>query len=289
MRRVFALLLALLPTACHRAPPPSPHYVLGQPWQVGGVWFYPRENYQADETGLAIAYPSDHDDLTADGEAFDGTALAAAHQTLQLPSIARLTNLETGRQVLVRVNDRGPPTPHRMLQVTQRTAALLGMPVDGVARVRLEVLPAESHDAVDAVPGAPRLDVTAAPRGAVQETDLPPLGSAAQPAGTSQPTPPPSPPEAASPAVRRLPERVLQTPPDPGRLYVRLGTFQNFQYASMQRAQVASIGASIVSTFEGRAQTFSVIIGPLGSVQQADAVLDQVLRAGVTEAGIVVK
>ena len=289
MRRGFALLLALLVVACHRGAPPSPHYVLGQPWQAGGVWFYPRENYQAVETGLAVVYPSDHPDLTADGEAFDQTALAAAHQTLQLPSIARLTDLETGRQVLVRINDRGPATPHRMLEVTRRTATLLGMQPGGVARVRLEVLPVESHAAVDSVPGAPKLDVAAAPREAVQESALPPPGSAVQPVSASPSTVAAAQQAAATPVALRLPERLVQMPPDPGSLYVSLGTFQNFQYASMQRAQVASLGASIVSTFEGRAQKFQVMIGPLTSVQQADAVLDQVLRAGVTEAGIVVK
>ena len=118
MRRCFLWLAVLLAAACHRGVPPNPHYVLGQPWQAGGVWFYPRENYQAVETGLAVIYPSDHPDLTADGEAFDQTALAAAHQTLQLPSIARLTDLETGRQVLVRINDRGPATPHRILRAS---------------------------------------------------------------------------------------------------------------------------------------------------------------------------
>ena len=96
--------------------------------------------------------------LTTDGEAFDQTALAAAHQTLQLPAIVRLTNLENGLQVLVRINDRGPATPHRLIEVTRRTATLLRFPGDAAVRVRLEVLPAESHAAVDAVPGAPKLE-----------------------------------------------------------------------------------------------------------------------------------
>jgi rare lipoprotein A len=261
--------------------------MLGAPWQADGAWFYPRENYQASETGLAVVYPSDHADLTADGEAFDQSALAAAHQTLQLPAIARVTDLDTGRQVVVRINDRGPPTPHRMLEVTRRTAVLLGMPMDGIARVRMEVLPEESHAAVDVVPGAPSLEIAAAPVGAVQATELPPPGGAAAP--TLAEAAPSTPAQAASAPPLRLPEIVTQTSADPGQLYVRLGEFHSYQYANMQRAQVGGLGASIVSTFEGRARTFLVIIGPLGSVQEADAVLDQVLAAGVTDAGIVVK
>jgi rare lipoprotein A len=72
-------------------------------------------------------------------------------------------------------------------------------------------------------------------------------------------------------------------------LFIRLGTFQTYEYANIQRAHVAGLGASIVSTREGRRQTHRVIIGPLASVQQADMVLDQVLRSGVTDARIVVE
>ena len=88
---------------------------------------------------------------------FDQTALAAAHPTIQLPAIARLTNLENGRQVIVRVNDRGSGDPRRLVEITRRTALLLGVPPGGVARVRLQVLPGESHAAADALPGAPSL------------------------------------------------------------------------------------------------------------------------------------
>ena len=290
LRFALAIFLPLLAASCHQAPPANPHYVLGAPYQAGDAWFYPRENYQMQETGLATVYPPGHAELTADGEAFDQTALAAAHQTLQLPAIGRLTNLDNGRQVVVRINDRGPATPHRIMEITRRTAALLGMPNDGVMRVRLEILPTESHAAVEAVPGKPKLDIATAPRGDVQQTDLPPPGSAAPivPAG---PAPVPSQPAEVTLATpdRRLPETVTQTSPDPGNLFVELGTFHNFQYAEIQRARVAGIGASIVTKPEGRGQIYRVIVGPFTSVEQADVALDQVLRTGVTDARIVVE
>ncbi len=283
------LLLALLAASCHKPPPTNPHYVLGEPYQAGGTWYYPRDSYEAQETGLATVYPSDHAELTTDGEAFDPTALAAAHQTLQLPAIARITNLENGLQILVRINDRGPATPHRLIEVTRRTVTLLRFPADAAVRVRLEVLPVESHAAVDAVPGAPKLELAVAPRGEVQRSSLPPLGSAT-PIGAG-PASVPAVPHAASAAapVERLPETLTQTAPDPGRLFIRLGTFQNYQYANIQRAKVAGLGAEVVSTREGRMQTHRVIIGPLATVQQADMVLDQVLASGVTDARIVVE
>ena len=125
--------------------------------------------------------------LTTDGELFDQTALAAAHPTIQLPAIARLTNLENGREVTVRLNDRGSGDPHRLVEVTSRTAALLDMPPGGLARVRLRVLPNESHAAAEAVPGAPSLALTAAPRGKVEVAELAPLPGVRQ--GNGRPLP----------------------------------------------------------------------------------------------------
>ena len=89
--------------------------------------------------------------------------------------------------------------------------------------------------------------------------------------------------------VAQLPELVTQGVPAPGLLFIRLGTFQNHEYANIQRARVGGLGANIVSTRKGRTQTHRVIIGPLPSVQRADLVLDQVLRSGVTDARIVVE
>jgi rare lipoprotein A len=290
MRRL-APALAVLAAGCMAHKPasaPAPHYVLGQPYQAGGVWFYPRESDQPGETGIAAVYGAGHAPLTTDGEAFDPTALAAAHPTLPLPSIVRLTNLETGRQVLVRINDRGPPTPHRVVAVTRRTAQLLGMPGDGgTARVRLEVVSAESRAAADSLPGAPRLAMNAAPRDAIAVTALPPPGevSAALAPLAVQPGPaddPPAPP-------LKLPEQVGQGAPDPGTLWVRLDTFQGHQYAVMQQATVAGLGARIANSVQGRLRTYRVMIGPLASVAQADAVLDQVIRAGIMDARIVVE
>ncbi len=284
MRLAPALLLALLGASCHRPPAGNPHYVLGAPYEADGVWYYPSERYEGQETGLGMVYGSDHAELTTDGEAFDQNVPAVAHQTLQLPAVGRVTNLENGLQVIVRINDRGPSTPHRLIEVTKRVASLLHFAGDAV-RVRLDVLPAESHAAVDAVPGAPKLELAAAPIVAVQQTELPPPANAmlySAPPATEEPRQQMAP-------VARLPESVTQAVADPGRLFIRLGTFQNYEYANIQRAHVARLGATIVNKREGRLLTHRVMIGPLQTVQQADMMLDQVLRSGVTDARIVVE
>jgi rare lipoprotein A len=297
MKRLAALLLPLLLAGCpgfrKPLPPSTPHYVLGDPYQAGGIWYYPRASYTAEQTGLAVIYGSGHPPLTSDGERFDQAVLAAAHQTLQLPAVARVTNLENGKQVVVRVNDRGPAAPNRLFEVTRRTSELLGFPASGVARVRLEVLPEASHAAVDALGGAPeeRLEIAAAPHGAVQATDLPPRGKArgTQPVSNVGRAPPAAAGNAATPIPLRMPEKVTETVPQPGSFWVQMGSFSRREFAEHQRAVVAGLGPEIEASRIGREETYRVRIGPFARVAEADAALEQVIRAGVTDARIVVE
>ncbi|MBV8397970.1 MAG: septal ring lytic transglycosylase RlpA family protein [Acetobacteraceae bacterium] len=297
MRRVAVLLLPLMLAGCFLRGPPAepvaPHYVLGPPYEINGYWFYPQASYSAEQSGLAIVYGGGHPRLTADGERLDQTALAAAHQTLQLPAIARVTNLENGRQVVVRVNDRGPAGPGRLIAATRRTAELLGFPPSGVARIRLEVLPAESRAAVEAAGGDPneRLALATAPRGRVEASDLPPAGTppvirplresfaaSAKDTGWVPVAPP-----------LRMPEQVTLVPVRPTSLWIEMGTFSQREFAERQRARVAALRPRIESLRTGREQTYRVRIGPLSDVGEADAVLVQVIRAGVPDARIVVE
>jgi rare lipoprotein A len=283
--------LAILATACTPPgmPKPDPHYVLGDAYKAGNVWVYPRESFDLDETGIASIAKHSPQGLTTDGELFDQTALAAAHSTIQLPAIARLTNLENGREVTVRLNDRGSGDPHRLVEVTRRTATLLGMPPSGIARVRLRVLPNESHAAAEAVPGAPSLALIAAPRGAVEVAELTPLPGVRQGRGRPLPAPAIASDRAQTPAPpMRLPEAITQAPPHNGKLMVRLDTFDSYQYASVQRAKMDWAGAQILPVSKGRNRRFVVQVGPLPDVAAADAVLDRALASGIPDARIVV-
>lgn len=290
MRRLAPALLAAMLASCVPTPTPSPHYMLGDPYQAGGVWWYPRASLRLDETGLAEVYGGDHSGLTANGELFDQIAMAAANQTLPLPCIARVTNLENGRQVLVRINDRGPATPHRLMAVTRRAAELLGLAPGGVARVRLQVLERESQEAQSALPGAPNLAVAAAPLGAVEATSLaPPPGVHGSAGPIAVDTGPQLGAAPTAGAPLRLAETVTQTTPDPGMLWIELGSFPTYEFANMQRAAVGQLGATVVSSTEGRTESFRVMIGPIPDVAQADHLLDETLAAGVPDGRIVVR
>lgn len=121
-------------------------YKVGNPYRVGSVWYYPEENFRYVETGIASWYgPDFHGGRTANGELYDQNEMTAAHRTLQMPSYVRVTNLENGRSVVVRINDRGPYLHGRVIDVSKRAAELLGMIGRGTARVRLEVLEKESR------------------------------------------------------------------------------------------------------------------------------------------------
>jgi rare lipoprotein A len=113
-------------------------YKVGEPYQVDGQWHRPREEPQYDRAGIASFYADDfHGRRTSNGEVFDMWALSAAHPTLPLPSYVYVTNLENGRTLLLRVNDRGPYVNNRVIDVSKAAARYLGFEVRGTARVRV--------------------------------------------------------------------------------------------------------------------------------------------------------
>jgi rare lipoprotein A len=127
----------------HGPPPGGPLGVNGtmKPYQVNGVWYRPAEQPGYDKVGMASWYgPQSHYHTTADGEAFDPSTPSAAHKTLPLPCIVEVTNLDNGRKIRVRVNDRGPFVDGRILDVSRQAANDLGFLGQGMARVRVRYI-----------------------------------------------------------------------------------------------------------------------------------------------------
>lgn len=112
---------------------------LGKPYQVRGKWYYPKEDKKYAKVGLASWYgDAFHGRLTANGEVYDTAQLTAAHPTMPLPSYARVTNLDTGTSIIVRVNDRGPYHEGRIIDVSERAAQMLDYGKVGTAKVKVE-------------------------------------------------------------------------------------------------------------------------------------------------------
>lgn len=304
---VAALLLTL--AACSSAPPPAPRradnlppptgaYKVGTPYQINGVWYYPQVDYAYDQTGIASWYgPGFHKERTANGEIYNENELTAAHQTLPMPSLVRVTNLENGRSIVVRINDRGPFKAARIIDLSRRAAQLLGMEQAGTAKVRVQILGEES-----------RAIAAASQRATVQ------LAGAADSSPLPQSSPRPSVQVEgqALPPVGGAPERVIQAPttvagstdnygrflPAPDvhqtavaskRLYIQAGAFTIYDRANKLKAKLSSIGpTTLSSTTVNKTQFFRVRVGPLESVERADSVLAEVIAAGEDGARIVV-
>jgi rare lipoprotein A len=114
---------------------------VGKPYEVAGQWFTPREQPGYDKVGVASWYgEAFHKRKTSNGEYFDMNMLSAAHATLPLPSYAQVTNLENGKTIVVRINDRGPFVDTRIMDLSKRSADALGYRNKGMAKVRVRYI-----------------------------------------------------------------------------------------------------------------------------------------------------
>ena len=114
-------------------------YRVGKPYVVAGREYVPQEDVNYSAVGLASWYGDDfHGRYTANGEVFDMNSISAAHPTMPLPSYARVTNLANHRSIIVRVNDRGPYVGNRVIDLSVRTAKLLGFYGNGLAKVKVD-------------------------------------------------------------------------------------------------------------------------------------------------------
>lgn len=117
---------------------------VGKPYEVGGRRYVPKADPRYNEVGLASWYGALHQGKpTANGERFDRFEVSAAHKTLPLPSIVEVTNLENGKRIQVRVNDRGQFVDGRIIDLSQEAAKKLGFERKGVAKVRVRYVGGE--------------------------------------------------------------------------------------------------------------------------------------------------
>lgn len=124
--------------------------IVGEPFNIGPTTYTPADTTLYDEVGLAGIYGADSAaQLTASGEAYVATGVTAAHKTLPMPSYIEVTALDTGRTILVRINDRGPMTNDRLIDLSEGAARQLGIDGKTISGVRVRrVNPPENDKAV---------------------------------------------------------------------------------------------------------------------------------------------
>jgi rare lipoprotein A len=321
------------PVEVSRAPGPVDQkrgiYKVGQPYQIDGAWYYPAEDLSYEETGIASWYGEKfHGRDTANGEVFDLNSLTAAHRTLPMPSIVQVTNLENGRTMQLRVNDRGPFARGRIIDLSRRSAQLLGFEQQGTAKVRVRILAPESiqvatiarQNGADTGRALAEAPPAAAPREVVVAQALPPPGAAVPappPAPTSmQPSAPPNaitysrkpgagapsapvPPAPSAPSLTAqlasaaepppLSDNVSVVPIAPTQIWIQAGAFATRENLSRAQARLAAVGPVRVTETRVSGMTVSrVRVGPAANVEDADRLLARVVESGFAEARIVV-
>ena len=229
----------------------------GPPYQVAGKWYVPAYEPNYDEVGVASWYgPTFHGKDSASGEVFDEMAMTAAHPTLPIPSLVRVTNLENGKQVIVRLNDRGPFVDDRIIDLSKAAGRALDLHGKGTAKVRVQYVgpaPAEAN-AAPVLPVADKL--------VVRSEVIAPVAVK------------------AAPAVRQADARGF---------FLQAGAFADLGNANLLRDQLRANGpVSITAARVNGTEFYRVMVGPWAS--RADAEQAQMrLQAAGTKALVVAK
>lgn len=245
-------------------------YQVGDAYQVAGRTFVPHEQPGYDKTGVASWYgEAFHRRKTSNGEWFDMNTLTAAHATLPLPSYAMVTNLDNGKQVIVRINDRGPFVSTRIIDVSKRAADALGYRNKGTANVRVKLLgPAPIND-------------TNAHMIAMNEKLQ--SGASATQVAVAKPR-------------RKFVEQPVQEAayeppvlePSNGGYVVRVAVFHNMDNAQSAYQALAGFGPTqIIKAVGASGPLYRVQMGPLDNQKDADAALESAIAAGFDDARVV--
>jgi rare lipoprotein A len=271
-------------------------YRVGSPYQISGVWYQPQDDPRYDRVGTASWYGElFHGRRTANGEIYDMDRLSAAHPTLPLPVYARVTNLQNNRSIVVRINDRGPYANDRIIDLSRRSAELLGYRERGTAQVRVQFLaraPLNGDDSYERRYLATQRWMTYAANGddktrqdPISVGSLPKGAVVAKDAGWKAETRPP-PKAAARNASPALKTAEAATPE--GRILIQAGSFRSKDNADKARAQLAAIAPVDVTPIAVGADTyFRVRIGPFSTDRDAQSALSRAEEAGYSGAKIV--
>jgi peptidoglycan lytic transglycosylase len=259
-----------IPNAVPRVEPRSAY---GNPpfYDVFGKRYFVRQHCRGyDKRGVASWYgPGFYEEETSTHEPYDMYAMTAAHRTLPLPCFVRVTNLQNGRSVIVRVNDRGPFVKNRIIDLSYTAAAKLGMLRTGTAMVDVQSLDPRAPAAP--VTSTPSL-VASAPPGSAPSGSAPP---GTTPPGPAPPGPAPPGPAPPGPA------------PSPATLYIQTGAFADPANAERLLSKLRDNGypdAFVRDAMVGGRRLYRVRIGPVRSVDDYDRIVDGLERIGVSGA-----
>ncbi len=270
---------------------------IGKPYRVRGITYTPKYDAHYDETGMASWYgPKFHGRMTASGEKYDQYEMTAAHRTLPMPSIVRVTRLDSGRSIIVRINDRGPFAHGRIIDLSKKAADELDMIRDGTARVRVQYLTEETEMYVSSLglkrpdkwkgpPPAATAYASRAPVATIATRDLAPISPAVPKVITPQK--PAFRFDIVSPAYADIPPSDSIT----GAEYrIQTASFSNRRNAEGVASRLQEIAATLITPITNTNGTrfYRVSLGPLLRYDEAQRVLARVQAMGYRDARIIV-
>jgi rare lipoprotein A len=231
----------------------------GPPYQVEGKWYVPTYEPSYDEVGVASWYgPTFHGKDSASGEPFDENAMTAAHPTLPIPSLVRVTNLENGRVVVVRLNDRGPFVDDRIIDLSKKAGEALDLHGKGTAKVRVQYVgpaPAKPNSVPLQSVSYPQLPPAPMPAPAAQEFRV-----------SGQPLPP------VAPVQRSMSQRGY---------FLQAGSFADLGNAEALRALLSGFGqVSLATANVGGTDYYRVMMCPWASRAEAEQAQGRLSESG---------
>ena len=269
----------------------NPHYKIGNPYQIDGIWYYPDRDLTYDKTGIASWYGDEFGGkMTANGEIFDPALVSAAHKTLPMPSVVRVTNLDNGKSLVVRVNDRGPYVSGRIIDMSREGARLLGFKDQGIARVRVKLL-VEQSLRLEELARNGEFPLLSDASGPLPETTAAGKPSVSLSARTTRANPQKK--KSSSSALDLLSHsrsrNVINTEPQVTDIWIQVGAFHSEDNAKNLLANFADLkDGTVLETIKDGRVLYRARLGPIQTVAQADSLLKQIYSRGFDGADIVV-
>tara|TARA_B100000963_G_C22560710_1_gene641181 strand:- start:64 stop:957 length:894 start_codon:yes stop_codon:yes gene_type:complete len=253
----------------------DPVYKVGNPYKINGKWYYPAIDYNYEEIGIASWYgPGFHGKKTANGEIFNQNKISAAHRTLPMPSIVKVTNLDNGLILeRVRINDRGPFAGNRIIDLSKKAAEELGFVNAGTARVKVQILEDESRKYSVKQSYSKTMKAQSAKVKKIEKQNIKELSG-----------------NIDTNAIKIesnediYENSILKNKP----LAIQVGAFTDHRNAKSLTAKLSEFKAYIERIFVDNRYLYRVRIGPIENIKSAESIKDRLFKLGHTASHLIV-
>ena len=259
----------------------DPIYKVGNPYKINGKWYYPAIDYDYEEIGIASWYgPGFHGKKTANGEIFNQNKISAAHRTLPMPSIVKVTNLDNGLVLQrVRINDRGPFAGNRIIDLSKKAAEELGFVNSGTARVKVEILEDESRKHAIENSDKKVTKVESAKVQKIKKVNIKDTSVSSNLINNWEEI-----------EVKKTNKEVLSVNPifKNNPLAIQVGAFTDHRNAKTLTEKLSEFKAYIERIFVNNQYLYRVRIGPINDIGVAENIKDKLFKLGYTTSHLIV-